>query len=138
MSSTKIGQVISSAPNSIMIEIVDLAIFENYKTELQIGRYLKIAQGNNDFTIAVIMNLKGVNPVDKSNDPQWQFIIECQAIGTLVGGDKFERGSMLLPVPTEPVYIAVKDTLDKLFVADETYSFPFGKLSSEILGYPQN
>ena len=129
MSSTRIGQVISSAPNSIMIEISDLSIFENYKTELQIGRYLKIAQGNNDFTIAVIMNLKGVNTVDSSNDPRWQFLIECQAIGTLVRGDKFERGSMLLPVPTEPVYIAIKDTLDKLFVADETYSFPFGKLS---------
>lgn len=129
MSSTKIGQVVSSAPNSIMIEIVDLAIFENYKTELQIGRYLKIAQGNNDFTIAVIMNLKGVNTADKSDTPQWQFLIECQAIGTLVGGDKFERGSMLLPVPTEPVYIAEKDTLDKLFVSDGTYNFPFGTLS---------
>ena len=93
MSSTKIGQVISSAPNSIMVEIVDLSIFENFKIELQIGRYLKIAQGNNDFTIAVIMNLKGVNSADKSETPQWQFLIECQAIGTLVGGDKFERGT---------------------------------------------
>jgi len=69
MSSTKVGQVISSAPNSIVVEIVDLSIFENYKTELQIGRYLKIAQGNNDFTIAVIMNLRGVNTDDKSTPP---------------------------------------------------------------------
>jgi len=36
---------------------------------------------------------------------------------------------MLLPVPTEPVFIAGKDTLDKLFVADDTYNFPFGTLS---------
>ena len=125
----KIGQVISSAPDSIMVEIGDLAVFENNKSNLQIGRYLKIAQGNNDFTVAVIKNLKGTNSTDSSGKLQWQFSLECQAIGTLIGDKEFERGSLLLPVPTEPVYMAEKDTLDKLFKADEKYDFPFGTLS---------
>ena len=124
----KIGQVMSSAPNSIIVEIAELSVFENHKSNLQIGCYLKIAQGNNDYTIAVIKNLKGVN-TEKDNNPHWQFSIECQAIGTLIGGKTFERGSLLLPVPTEPVYMAGKDTLDKLFISDEKFNFPFGNLS---------
>lgn len=129
MSMNRIGQVMSSAPNSIVVEISELPIFEEHKSNLQIGDYLKIAQGNNDYTIVVIKNLKGVNAADKDNKPQWQFSIECQAIGTLIGDKTFERGSLLLPVPTEPVYMAGKDTLDKLFISDDKFNFPFGYLS---------
>jgi hypothetical protein len=95
---TKIGQVMSSAPASIVVEIADLKVFEDHKSSLQIGCYLKIAQGNNDFTIAVIKNLKGTNSTDQSGTLQWQFSLECQAIGTLIGDKEFERGSLLLPV----------------------------------------
>jgi len=34
-----------------------------------------------------------------------------------------------LPVPTEPVYVADKDTLDKIYISDEEYDFPFGNLT---------
>jgi hypothetical protein len=125
----KIGQVMSSAPNSIVVEIANLSIFEENKGNLQIGCYLKIAQGNNDYTIAVIKNLKGIHTPDNVDVTQWQFFIECQAIGTLIGDKIFERGSLLLPVPTEPVYMADKETLSKLFISDETFKFPFGYLS---------
>lgn len=77
----------------------------------------------------VIKNLKGVHTPDTDNVTQWQFSIECQAIGTLIGDKTFERGSLLLPVPTEPVYMADKETLGKLFISDETFNFPFGYLS---------
>jgi hypothetical protein len=53
----EIGKVISSSPAAIVIAINDLKIFEANKSNLQIGRYLKIAQGNNDYTIAIIKNL---------------------------------------------------------------------------------
>ena len=129
MSMNKIGQVISSAPNSIVVEISTLSVFEERKTNLQIGSYLKIAQGNNDYTVAVIKNLTGSHTTDKEDKTQWQFSIECQAIGTLIGDKTFERGSLLLPVPTEPVYIADKETLDKLFISDDKFNFPFGYLS---------
>jgi DNA helicase HerA-like ATPase len=41
----------------------------------------------------------------------------------------FERGTVLLPVPTEPAYIPDQTTLDKLFAESAEYDFPFGQLS---------
>jgi DNA helicase HerA-like ATPase len=130
MSSIKVGQVLSCAPSAILVLVDGLPIFEQNKATLQVGRFLKIAQGNHDFTIASIRNVKGVAlPSAVDSPPNWQFQIECQAIGTLIQGQKFERGSLLLPVPTEPVYIADKDTLDKLFATDADHDFPLGTLS---------
>ena len=129
MSTSKIGQVLSCAPESIVVAVDDLKVFEEHKGNLQVGRYLRIAQGNNDFTVAVIRNIKGVSAQDKDDNPVWQFQIECQAIGTLVGGTTFERSSVLLPVPTEPAFAVDKDTLDKLFVENSKYQFPLGQLS---------
>jgi len=76
MSTNKIGQVIWSSPECIKIEIVDLKIFEENKEILQVGRFLKIAQGNNDFVIAIINNIKGYNKTDDSGIVSWQFEIE--------------------------------------------------------------
>lgn len=125
----KVGQVLSCAPECILVAIDSLEVFEGRKEDLQVGRYLQIAQGNNDYTIASIRNLKGTTSTDGSSDINWQFVVECQTVGTLVGGEKFERGSMLLPVPTEPVYVPSKDILDKLFAAGSEYGFPIGELS---------
>lgn len=129
MSTNKIGQVLSCAPEAIIVSIDSLKIFEEHKANLQVGRYLRIAQGNNDFTVAAIRNVKGVSALDKDGSPIWQFYIECQAVGTLVGGKTFERASVLLPVPTEPAFAADKETLDKLFAEDANYKFPLGQLS---------
>ncbi len=127
-----IGQVLSCSPSCIVVEIADLQTFEENKKDLQIGRYLKIAQGNDDFTIAVILNLNGKNATPEAgsaNTPQWQFEIECQAIGALGADGKFRRGSVLLPVPTEPVYVADTGTLDALFQSGGLYNMPLGKLA---------
>lgn len=128
MPDNKIGQVLSSAPDSIQIAISDLKIFEENKERLQIGRYLRIAEGNHDFVIGLIKNIKGTNAI-KDEKPAWTFLVECQAIGTLVGGEKFARGSVLLPVPTEPAFAIDKETLDKLFASSDEFDFPFGKLA---------
>ena len=90
---------------------------------------MKIAQGNHDFTIATIRNIKGANSIASSGEPIWSFQIECQAIGTLIEDKIFDRGSLLLPVPTEHVFVAEKDTLDKMFSAGSDHDFPLGKLS---------
>ncbi len=92
------------------------------------GLYLRISQGNNDYTVASIRNVRGVLGKDADDKPNWQFHIECQAVGTLVDGKTFERASVLLPVPTEPAFAAEKDTLDKLFAEDANYQFPLGHL----------
>ena len=125
----KIGSVLSCAPEAIIVSVDGLEAFEKNKEGLQVGRFLKIAQGNHDFTIASIRNIKGANTIGADGKPIWSFQIECQAIGTLVGDKTFERGSLLLPVPTEHAFIAEADTLDKMFSADGDHDFPLGKLS---------
>jgi DNA helicase HerA-like ATPase len=125
----KIGAVLSCAPEAVIIAVDGLEVFEKNKEGLQVGRFLKIAQGNHDFTIATIRNIKGTNTTGPDGKPIWSFQIECQAIGTLVEDKTFDRGSLLLPVPTEHAFIVEKDTLDKMFSADGDHDFPLGKLS---------
>lgn len=129
MSTNRIGQVLSCAPEAIVVVVDSLKVFEEHKANLQVGRYLRIAQGNNDFTVATIRNVKGVSPLNDEEYPEWQFQIECQAVGTLVDGKTFERASLLLPVPTEPVFAADEETLDKMFAEDSDHQFFLGHLS---------
>lgn len=129
MSMNKLGQVLSCAPEAIVVVVDDLKVFEEHKANLQVGCYLRIAQGNNDFTVAAIRNVRGVSVQDKEGNPVWQFHIVCQAVGTLVGGNTFERASLLLPVPTESAFATDKETLDRLFAEDAEYQFPLGQLS---------
>lgn len=129
MSTNSIGQVLSCSPEAIIVLVDGLQVFEEHKAALQVGRYLRIAQGNNDYTVATINNVRGVLGQDAEGKTKWQFHIQCQAVGTLVDGKAFERASVLLPVPTEPAFAADKDTLDKLFAEDANYQFPLGTLS---------
>ena len=128
MPTNRIGQVLSCSPEAIIVLVDGLKVFEEHKASLQVGRYLRISQGNNDYTVASIRNVRGVLGQDAEDKPKWQFHIECQAVGTLVDGKTFERASVLLPVPTEPAFPAEKDTLDKLFAEDANYQFPLGQL----------
>lgn len=125
----KIGAVLSCSPEAVIVAVDNLETFEKNKAGLQVGRFLKIAQGNHDFTIAVIRNIKGTNTNDINGQPIWNFQIECQAIGTLLEDRTFDRGSLLLPVPTEHAFLVDENTLDKMFSADGDHNFPLGKLS---------
>lgn len=129
MSTNSIGQVLSCSPEAIIVLIDDLKVFEEHKAALQVGRYMRIAQGNSDYTIASIRNIRGVHGQDSEGKPKWQFQIECQAVGTLIDGKTFERASVLLPVPTERAFPADEETLSKLFAEDAEYQFPLGQLS---------
>lgn len=129
MSTNSIGQVLSCSPEAIILLIDDLKMYEEHKSALQVGCYLRIAQGNNDFTVASIRNLRGVFGQDAEGKPKWQFHVNCQAVGTLVNGKTFERSSVLLPVPTEQAFPADQDMLDKVFAEDSAYQFPLGHLS---------
>jgi DNA helicase HerA-like ATPase len=125
----KIGHVLLCAPNEITVAIESLKAFEEHKANLQVGRYLQIAQGNNDYTIAVIRNVRGNTSTSEAGAIEWQFIASCQAVGNLTAGSVFERGTVLLPVPTEPAYIPDQATLDILFAESAEYDFPFGQLT---------
>ncbi len=126
---TKIGAVLSCSPELITVVIDDLEVFEKNKESLQVGSFLKIAQGNRDFTVAIIRNIKGINTLGTSGQILWSFQIDCQAIGSLQDGAKFDRGSLQLPVPTEFAFTAEKETLDQMFSADSEHDFPLGRLS---------
>jgi DNA helicase HerA-like ATPase len=128
MPANKIGQVLLCTPSEIAVGIDNLKTFEEHKSNLQIGRYLQIAQGNNDFTIAVIRNVRGNVSTDSAGAIVWQFVVSCQAVGNLVAGETFERGAVLLPVPTEPAYVPEQGILDKLFAENAEYDLPFGQL----------
>ncbi|WP_108836585.1 ATP-binding protein [Tateyamaria sp. Alg231-49] len=129
MPTNSIGKVLSCSPEAIIVLVDGLQVFEEHKVDLQVGRYLRIAQGNSDYTVATITNVRGVLGQDVEEKTKWQFHIQCQAVGTLIDGKTFERSSVLLPVPTEPAYPAEKDMLDKLFAEDGNYQFPLGMLS---------
>jgi uncharacterized protein len=131
MSTNEVGQVSSCSPDAIIVVINGLTAFEEHKASLQVGRYLRIANGNVDQTVAIIRNVRGSNTIGPDGKPGWQFQIDCQAVGTLVDGKTFERGSLLLPVPTEPAYVGDQVMLDAIFAdAAGEYDFPLGHLSN--------
>ena len=129
MTQTKIGQVVSCAPECIVIELDNIKLFEENKASLQIGKYLQIAQGNSDFTLAIIRNVKGLSKNSDDNSVEWTFTVDCQAIGNITSEGAFSIGSILLPVPTEPVFLPDENTMRALFAENSKYCFKLGNLS---------
>ncbi|MEQ4712044.1 DUF87 domain-containing protein [Providencia alcalifaciens] len=123
-----IGKVMASSPSLIAIEIDSLEIFEANKASLQVGKYIKIEDGNLNLAIAIIKNISARNDGDK-----WFFTIESTPIGALVQnstGYDFKKGTPVLPVPTEPAYIMDVSSLELLFNTNGGYDFNLGTLSS--------
>lgn len=124
---SNIGSVISSAPSKISIQIDSLEIFESNKRNLQVGRYLKIEDGNHNFAVAIIRN------IDSAHEEDWKFTIEAIPVGALVSteeGLRFKKGTPVLPVPTEPVHVMDTETLNLLFSSNGEYDFAIGILSN--------
>ncbi|MHB0756932.1 ATP-binding protein [Polaribacter sp. M15] len=115
----KIGTVIESASNSIIIRIEDDETFEKNKHEIQIGKYLQIKEGNHNYVICVIQSIK-------INDDSKKYIINSQPIG--IYSEDFKQGSSILPSPTEEVFIISESVMSKIFSEDSNYSFKFGEL----------
>ncbi|CAN7666399.1 ATP-binding protein [Peribacillus frigoritolerans] len=120
-----IGKVLSSSSNSIIVGIEKLSVFEQNKEHIQVGKHIKVADGNHNFVVCVINNIKVIN-YDVSTD--LKLIIESQPIGSLID-NSFERGGHTLPVPTEPVYMLSTGELDRIFKTSEDYDFPIGLLA---------
>jgi len=125
---SSIGNVMVSSPSQITVQINSLAIFETNKSNLQVGKYIKIADGNHNFAIAIIKNIAG-----KNDDVDWVFTIDATPIGALMSngtGYDFKKGTPVLPVPTEPVYIMDPETLGILFSSSGGFDFNIGTLSN--------
>ncbi|WP_260471800.1 ATP-binding protein [Bacillus salinus] len=122
-STMKIGSVIESSPHSILVKIDTLKIFEKAKSALQIGKYLKIQEGNHNFVLCVIQNIK--ISTDKDEDI---FILTVQPVG-IFKGEEFFQGNSMLPSPTEPVFLVEDDILNKIFSNEKTKIFHLGNLA---------
>ena len=105
--------------NTILLKIDDDSSFEKNKKEIQIGKYLQIKEGNLDYVICVIQNIR-VNENEK-------YIINTQPIG-VISNKKFQQGSASLPSPTEYAYIIDEDVMKSIFNKDSIYSFELGRL----------
>lgn len=128
----KIGSVISSSPSKISIQVLGLEIFEENKLNFQIGRYLKIADGNHNFAIVSISNITSSNSI-VDDSLQWSFQVDCTPIGALVKkGETHEytKGSHILPVPTEPVYVMDDEAFGLIFSTQGSHNFCVGELAN--------
>jgi len=130
---SNLGYVVSSSPTSIIIEINKLEDFEKFKTELQIGKFLKIEDGNHNFAVAAIKNISGLQ-IDREGQPEWRFTIDSAPAGALTRQDNgdyaFTRGTQVLPVPTEKVHIFQAEDLSVIFSKSGSYNYRVGKLSN--------
>jgi uncharacterized protein len=124
MSTTEIGRVLESSPNSISIQIQDTKTFEENKKKLQIGKYIEISDGNLNKVVAIIQNIKSTFSESSS---ELKFVLQTQPIG-YIEGDVFNRGTSLIPSPTEPVFVMEETTMDLIYSSNKDYNFPFGKL----------
>ncbi|MGY4688657.1 ATP-binding protein [Salibacterium sp. K-3] len=124
----QIGEVTESSYNNISIKIEDDKDFEKHKNELQIGRYLKIQEGNHDFVLAVIHSIKVINMENELNN---HYIINTQPIGTLMQSEEvslgFKQGSVSLPSPTEKAYLVEEKEYNSIFKSDKQ-TFELGTL----------
>lgn len=128
---SKIGFVVSSSPSQVTIEIDGLETLEKNKEKLQIGKFLKISDGNINYAVATINNISGQN-TEVDGTVKWSFVIDATPIGSLtrVGhGFSFMRGSQVLPVPTEEVFVFDNEDLKSIFSHDSKFNFKLGHLS---------
>jgi uncharacterized protein len=125
----EIGIVIESSPQDILVEIESVQKFETYKNHLQVGKYLRIANGPSQFIIVNIEKISSNYIMDENNQRVLKFLISTQPVGTIDEEHTFERGNTTLPIPTEKVYIVTKDSLEAIFSPGQKFSFPFGKLA---------
>ncbi|WP_415713009.1 ATP-binding protein [Maridesulfovibrio sp.] len=115
---SEIGIVVDSSPNAIVVQISDDKTFERNKDAIQIGKYLQIAEGNHNFVICVIHNIR---------IHEKKYLITSQPIG-LYSDERFGQGAILLPSPTEKAFIIDPKILNSIFSKDGDYSFELGAL----------
>jgi DNA helicase HerA-like ATPase len=128
---SKVGHVLSSSPDKVSIGIGNLKTLEENKTDLQVGKFLKIEDGNQNYAVAIINNLTAQKS-EKDGAVEWSFVIEASPIGALINNDdklEFKRGTQVLPVPTEIVHTFGTEDLSIIFSADSSFGFEIGRLS---------
>lgn len=131
MKQIEIGYVLESSSGYISIEVNDSNIFEKNKNSLQVGKHLEVADGNNNFVICIILNVRtsytSMKVEGQEESGRIRYIIQTQPIG-YIENEKFNRGTSYIPSPTEPAYILTQESLDLIFKNNKDYTFSIGKL----------
>lgn len=124
----EIGKVYESTSSFIKIKLNDIKSFEENKKEIKIGKYLSVQEGNLNYILVTILNIKSVDSPENV-----EYFIETQPIGSYyVDGDilEFKQGSVNIPSPTEPVYLIEQETINKIFQETSFNSYYMGRLSN--------
>ncbi len=124
----EVGKVFESTSSIIKIKLNDIRSFEENKNEIKIGKYLSVQEGNLNYILVTILNIKSIYTNEEVN-----YVLETQPIGNFsIDNDKikFKQGSVNIPSPTEPVYLIEQDIINKIFKETEFNSYYLGKLSN--------
>ena len=124
----EIGKVFESTSSVIKIKLNDIKSFEENKSEIKIGKYLSVQEGNLNYILVTILNIKTIDGTETL-----EYILETQPIGSYsIDGDdvEFKQGSVNIPSPTEPVYLVEQKIVNKIFQETSFNSYYMGKLSN--------
>ncbi|MDY3361999.1 MAG: hypothetical protein SOY04_16625, partial [Clostridium celatum] len=125
MREKEIGYVYESSASGISVKM-DFETFENNKKNLVIGNFLTVSIGNHDALLTSITGIKAFFDIDRAQE---NYILTVEVVGS-ISNEKFKAGSILLPTPTEPVYLANDKILKGIFSKEGTLNFPVGRLSN--------
>ena len=124
----EIGKVFESTGSIIKIKLNNIEEFEQNKDFIKIGKYLSVQEGNLNYILVTILNIKTIEgPKDI------EYHIETQPVGSYFQNDEninFKQGSVNIPSPTEPVFIPDNKTIDKIFAKSNNFAYRMGKLSN--------
>lgn len=120
-----IGYVYESSASGISVKM-DFETFEKNKKSLVIGNFLRISIGNHDSLLTSITGIRATYDIEKIKE---NYILNVEVVGSIINKE-FKAGSILLPTPTEPVYLANDEILKGIFSKEGTLNFPVGRLSN--------
>lgn len=124
----EIGKVFESTNSVIRINLNDVDAFEQNKENIKIGKYLCVQEGNLNYILVTILNIRTI----KSQE-EIEYQIDTQPIGTYTVDDEdvvFRQGSVNIPSPTEPAFLSDNTIIDKIFSKSSFCSYYMGKLSN--------
>lgn len=124
----EIGKVFESTGSIIKIKLNSIEEFEQNKNLIKIGKYLAVQEGNLNYILVTILNIKTIE-----GQKDIEYHIETQPVGSYFQSDEninFKQGSVNIPSPTEPVFIPDNEIIDKIFAQSKDFTYRMGKLSN--------
>lgn len=124
----EIGKVFESTGAIIKIKLYSIEEFEQNKNFIKIGKYLAVQEGNFNYILVTILNIKTIE-----GQKDIEYHIETQPVGSYFQNDEnidFKQGSVNIPSPTEPVFIPDNEIIDKIFAKSKDFTYRMGKLSN--------